>query len=70
MSSTKVRFDRAPTVLTMIVRMSFKDFHDLANLNTLSSLKDLSMESPDMPSARISTKEKTTIMKSKTFHPF
>ena len=34
---TKVRLDRAPTVFIMIVRISFKDFHDLANLNTLNT---------------------------------
>ena len=32
---TKVRFESAPTVFIMIVRMSFRDFHDLASLNTL-----------------------------------
>ena len=37
MQRTKVRLDRAPTVFIMIVRMSFKDFQDLANLNTLNT---------------------------------
>ena len=32
---TKVKFERAPTVFIMIVRISFKDFQDLASLNTL-----------------------------------
>ena len=35
MQRTKVRLERAPTVFIMIVRMSFKDFQDLASLNTL-----------------------------------
>ena len=35
MQRTKVRLERAPTVFIMIVRMSFRDFQDLASLNTL-----------------------------------
>jgi hypothetical protein len=35
MQRTKVRLDSAPTVFIMIVRMSFRDFQDLASLNTL-----------------------------------
>ena len=64
---TTIRLEMEATVPFMIVRMSLRDFHDLANLNTLSSLKDLSMERPLAPSARNSTIDKTTITKSKSF---
>ena len=37
MQRTKVRLDRAPTVFIMMVRISLRDFQDLANLNTLDS---------------------------------
>ena len=49
--------------------MSLSDFHDLANLKTLSNLKDLNMDNPSIPSARSSTKDNTTMTKSKTFQP-
>ena len=42
------------------------DFQDLASLKTLRSLKDLNIERPFTPSARSSTIERTTIMKSKS----
>lgn len=67
--STKVRLDKAPMLLAMMMMMSLRDFHDLASLNTLSSLNDLSMESPEMPSARSSTSERMTMKKSKMFQP-
>ncbi len=35
MQRTNVRLESAPTVFIMMVRMSFKDFQDLASLNTL-----------------------------------
>ena len=68
MSKTNVKFDKAGKVLAIIVRMSFRDFQDLASLKTLKSLKDLSIDNPSIPSARSSTKDKATIMKSKIFH--
>ena len=67
--STKVRFDKAPTVFIIMVKMSFKDFHDLASLNTLRRRNDLSIERPLTPSANSSTNESATIKKSKQFHP-
>ena len=70
MQRTKVRFERAPIVFAMIVRISFSDFQDLANLKTLNKRKDLNMERPLTPSNRTSTSEKATITKSKQFHPF
>ena len=36
---TTVRLDKAGKVLAMMVKISFKDFQDLANLNTRRSLK-------------------------------
>ena len=39
MKSTKERLARAPNVLDRMVRMSLRAFHDLASLNTLSSLE-------------------------------
>ena len=39
MHRTKVRLERAPIVFAMIVRISLRDFQDLANLNTRRSLK-------------------------------
>ena len=69
MSKTKVRLDRAPTVLAIMVRMSLRDFQDLASLNTRSNLNDLSIDSPETPSASNSTKERITIKKSKIFQP-
>ena len=66
---TKVRFERAPTVLAMIVKMSFRLFQDLANLKTLSRRNDLNMDRPDIPSARSSTRERATMRKSKQFQP-
>jgi hypothetical protein len=69
MSKTKVRLERAPSVFIIILRMSLRDFHDLANLKTLRSRNDRSMESPETPSARSSTKESMTIRKSKMFQP-
>ncbi len=67
--STKVRFDKAPTVFAMIVRMSFRDFQDFANLKTRSKRNERRTDRPLMPSARSSTSERTTIMKSNTFQP-
>ena len=67
-SNTKVKFDRAGKVLAIIVRMSFKDFQDLASLKTLRSLKDLNIDNPSMPSAKSSTNDNATIIKSKIFH--
>ena len=64
---TTVRLDIAPTVFAMMVRMSFRDFHDFASLKTLSSLRDRSMERPEMPSKSSSIIEKTTMTKSKLF---
>ena len=66
MIRTKVRLDRDPSVDFMMRRMSLRDFHDLASLKTLSSLKDLNMESPFTPSASSSTIERTTMTKSKS----
>ena len=67
--STKVRFDNAPTVFIMIVRMSLRDFQDFASLNTLRRRNDLSMERPETPSANNSTNDSATIRKSKQFQP-
>ena len=36
---TTVRLDKAGKVLAMMVKISFRDFQDLANLNTRRSLK-------------------------------
>ena len=69
MHRTKVRLEREPNVFAMIVRISLSDFQDFANLKTLSSLKDLSIESPLTPSARSSTRDNATITKSKQFQP-
>ena len=66
MIRTKVRLERDPSVDFMMRRMSLRDFQDLASLKTLSSLKDLNIESPLTPSARSSTIERTTMMKSKS----
>ena len=66
---TTVRLDNAGKVLAMMVKISFSDFQDLASLKTLKSLKDLSIDKPSMPSAKSSTKDKTTMIKSKIFHP-
>ena len=66
MISTKVRLESDPRVFFMMLNMSLRDFHDLASLNTLRSLNDLSMESPFTPSARSSTIERTTMTKSKS----
>ena len=67
MHRTKVRLDRAPTVFAMILRMSFRDFQDLASLKTLSSLRDRSMERPEIPSKSTSIIENITMTKSKLF---
>ena len=64
---TTIKLEIEATVPFMMVKMSLRDFHDLASLNTLSSLKDLSIERPLAPSARNSTIDKTTITKSKSF---
>ena len=69
MQSTNVRFDNAPTVFIIMVKMSLRDFQDLASLKTLSRRKDLNMDRPEMPSANNSTKDKATIKKSKQFQP-
>ena len=69
MHKTNVKLDSAPTVFAMMVRMSFRDFHDLASLKTLSRRKDLSMDKPLTPSASSSTRDRTTMRKSKQFHP-
>ena len=66
MINTKVRLDRDPSVFFMMFRMSLSDFQDLASLKTLRSLKDLNIERPFTPSAKSSTIERTTIMKSKS----
>jgi hypothetical protein len=66
---TKVRFDNAPTVFAMIVRMSLRDFQDFANLKTLNSRKERSTDNPLIPSASNSTKERSTMVKSNTFQP-
>ena len=66
---TNVRFDKAPTVFIIMVRISFRDFQDFASLNTLRRRNDLSMERPETPSANSSTKDKATIRKSKQFQP-
>ena len=66
---TKVKLDRAPTVFAMIVKISFKDFHDLANLKTRRRRKERSMDKPFTPSRVSSTIESTTIKKSKQFQP-
>ena len=66
MINTKVRLDRDPSVFFMMFRMSLRDFQDLASLKTLRSLKDLNIERPFTPSAKSSTIERTTIMKSKS----
>ena len=54
----------------MMVRISLRDFQDLASLKTLRSRKDLRTERPLMPSARSSTSESKTMTKSKMFQPF
>ena len=64
---TTIRLEIEATVPFMIVRISLRDFHDLASLKTLNSLKDLNMDKPLAPSARNSTMDKTTITKSKSF---
>ena len=66
-NKTKVKLDKAPMVLDKMVKMSLRDFHDLANLNTLNNLKDLNIERPETPSANSSTKDRATIKKSKQF---
>jgi hypothetical protein len=66
---TKVKLDKAPTVLAMMVRISLSDFQDLASLNTRSNRNDRNIDRPSTPSANNSTKDSTTIMKSKMFHP-
>ena len=68
-SKTNVRLDKAGKVLAIMVRISLRDFQDLASLNTLRSLKDRSIDRPSMPSASNSTNDRTTMTKSKTFHP-
>jgi hypothetical protein len=54
----------------MMVRMSLSDFQDFANLKTLSKRNDRRTERPLMPSARSSTSDNKTMMKSKMFQPF
>ena len=69
MHNTKVKFDKAPTVFAMMVKISFKDFQLFANLNTRSKRKDRNMDKPETPSANNSTNDRTTIKKSKQFQP-
>ena len=66
---TNVKLDRAPTVFAMIVKMSFSDFHDLANLKTRRRRNERNMDNPFTPSRVSSTRDRTTIKKSKQFHP-
>merc|ERR1719412_1106798 len=66
---TNVKLDRAPTVFAMIVKMSFNDFHDLANLKTRRRRNERNMDKPFTPSKVSSTIDSTTIKKSKQFQP-
>ena len=66
MPTTKVRFERPPITLPMIVRMSLSDFQFLASLKTLKRRNDRSIETPVKISSS-STIEKITITKSKLF---
>ena len=65
-SRTNTRLEMEATVDFMMVRMSLRDFQDLASLKTLNSLKDLNMDNPLTPSANNSTMDNTTITKSKS----
>lgn len=69
MTRTKVRFDSAPTVRDKMFKISLRDFHDFANLNTLNNLNERSIDNPETPSARSSTKERRTISMSNMFQP-
>ena len=69
MTSTTMRLPSALIDLIMILRVSLRDFQDLANLKTRRSRNDRSMERPSIPSARSSTSERTTMKKSKMFQP-
>ena len=69
MQRTNMRFERDGIVFAMIIRISFRDFQDLASLKTLNKRKDLNIDRPLTPSKSNSTREKATIIKSKQFHP-
>ena len=68
-SNTAVRYDKLPRVFAMIVRMSFSDFHDLANLKTRNNRNERNMDKLLTFSNKSSTNDKATIIKSKTFQP-
>ena len=65
---TKMRLEREGIVFAMIIRISLRDFQDLASLKTLKRRNDLNIERPLTPSNSTSTIEKATITKSKQFH--
>ena len=66
-SKTAVRYAKLPSVFAMMVKISFRDFHDFANLNTRRSRKDRNMDKLITFSNRSSTNDNATITKSKTF---
>ena len=68
-SKTAVRYDKLPRVFAMIVRISFSDFHDLANLKTRNNRNERNMDKLLTFSNKSSTNDKATIIKSKTFQP-
>ena len=68
-SNTAVRYDKLPRVFAMIVRISFSDFHDLANLKTRNNRNERNMDKLLTFSNKSSTNDKATIIKSKTFQP-
>ena len=68
-SNTAVRYDKLPRVFAMMVRISFSDFHDLANLKTRSNRNERNMDKLLTFSNKSSTNDKATIIKSKTFQP-
>ena len=68
-SNTAVRYDKLPRVFAMMVRISFSDFHDLANLKTRNNRNERNMDKLLTFSNKSSTNDKATIIKSNTFQP-
>ena len=66
-SKTAVRYAKLPRVFAMMVKISFSDFHDFANLNTRRRRKERNMDKLFTFSNRSSTNDNATITKSKTF---
>ena len=64
---TTVRLDNAGKVLAMMVKISFSDFQDLANLKTRKRRNERSIDKLLTFSKSNSIKDNTTITKSNVF---